>query len=133
MLLAPELDGGIGLIVQQALDPFELAFGVVPDAVGDLGVLALDDRPHASPLGVTPVSLEASDLRVSVAGRPSSSIRPADAQALRGGQRSRATAIADTARAPARIIASAEAPRVAPVVTTSSTRRIQRPAITSGS
>ena len=54
VLLRPQLDGGIGLIVQQPLDPFDLAFGVVPHAVGDLGVLALDDRPHASPLAIGP-------------------------------------------------------------------------------
>jgi hypothetical protein len=43
-------------------------------------------------------------------------------------QRSRATVIADTPIAPAAISGSAHADNVAPVVTTSSTRTIQRPA-----
>jgi len=43
-------------------------------------------------------------------------------------QRSRATAIADTAEAPPRTRESPQAANVAPVVTTSSTRRIHRPA-----
>ena len=54
MVLAPELHGGIGLIVKQPFDPFELALRVLADAIGDLGILALDDRPQAYPPGQWP-------------------------------------------------------------------------------
>ena len=46
-----------------------------------------------------------------------------------GPQRSRATAMAETAAAPAATSAAPQAARVAPVVTTSSTSRTQRPAM----
>ena len=55
VLLVPELDRGVGPIVEEPLDPFELALRVLADAVRDLGVLALDDRPHAVPRGDSPV------------------------------------------------------------------------------
>ena len=51
VLLAPELDRGVGAIVGQPVDPLELSLGIVADPVRDLGVLALDDRPHGSPPG----------------------------------------------------------------------------------
>ena len=51
--LVRELDDGVGLVVEEALEPVELALGVVADPVGDLDVLALDDRPHASPPGLS--------------------------------------------------------------------------------
>ena len=51
VMLVPELDGGVGLIVEEPLEPPEFALRVLADAIGDLGVLALDDRPHANPPG----------------------------------------------------------------------------------
>ena len=38
---------GVGPVVQEALEPAELALGVVANPVRDLDILALDDRPHA--------------------------------------------------------------------------------------
>ena len=44
-----ELDDGVGSIVKQPLETSQLALGVLTDPVRDLDILALDDRPHASP------------------------------------------------------------------------------------
>ena len=46
MLLHGELDQGVAPVVEEALHPAELALGVPADVVGDVDVLALDDRPH---------------------------------------------------------------------------------------
>ena len=123
----PELHGGIGLIVQQPLDPSELAFRVLADAIGDLGVLALDDRPHASPLGRRPVSrVSGSDAGGRVADRPDRvyPVRPGRPGSAFAGDGDRARP-----RRPGRDRApTPQAARVAPVVTTSSTSRTQRPA-----
>jgi hypothetical protein len=54
--LAPELHGGIGLIVEEPLDPPEFSLRVLADAIGDLGILALDDRPQTNPRGRSPTS-----------------------------------------------------------------------------
>jgi hypothetical protein len=51
-MLAPELDGRVGPVVGQALDALELSLGIIADAIRDLGVLALDDRPHGHPQGL---------------------------------------------------------------------------------
>ena len=51
MLLVRELDDDVRAVVQQTVQPSQLALGVVTDALGDLDILALDDRPHASPPG----------------------------------------------------------------------------------
>ena len=133
VLLLPQLDDGIGLIVQQPLDAAELAFGVVADAVGDLGILALDDRPHAS-LWPSARALGESDARARVASRLR--VYAASRTAPRP-SRGRLSAHARP-RSPRRPGARpdqrlAQAASVAPVVTTSSTSRTQRPATTRGS
>ena len=46
--LVRELDDGVGLIVEEAVEPGELALRVVADPVGNLEVLAPDDRPHGT-------------------------------------------------------------------------------------
>ncbi len=55
VMLTPELDRRIRLIVEEPFDPPEFPFRVLADAVRDLGVLALDDRPHANLPGRGPV------------------------------------------------------------------------------
>ena len=111
VLLVRELDDRVRPVVEQALEPPELALGVLADPVRHLDVLALDDGPHAAPPGLHRVVV-----RVSSRG-----------WAPRSGHRSRATVTAETPSAPAASRAAAQAARVAPVVTTSSTSRIQRP------
>ena len=107
VLLVPELDGGVGPIVEQPLDPSELALRVVANAVRDLGVLALDDRPHASPPGDSlrwvRRSSDAGRMRPCRAVVPTRPSAPSIRAARRGSalaQRSRATAMAETATAP---------------------------------
>src|SRR4029077_18299943 len=46
-----ELDQGVGPIVEDPVEPGELPFGVAPIRLGDLEVLALDDRLHDGLLG----------------------------------------------------------------------------------
>src|SRR6478736_9680466 len=117
MGLVPELHARVGLIVQQPLDPSELAFREDADVIRDLGVLAFDDRPHASPLGRRPCpEVSGSDAGGRVADPPDR-VYPSTRA---GPQRSRATAMAETAAAPAATNADPHAARVAPVVTTSS-------------
>ena len=124
VVLAPELHGGVGPVVEEALDPFELALRVIANAIRDLGVLALDDRPQRGPPRAA--------AQAAASGSASEYSPPAGSASIRAppqptGHRSRATAIAEPpsllpVRAP-----SAQAASVAPVVTTSSTRRTQRP------
>ena len=59
--LGPEFDRGIGLIVKEPLDPLEFPLRVLANAVRDLGVLALDDRPHAIPPAAARVGGERSE------------------------------------------------------------------------
>ena len=51
VLLDGELHERVRAIVEEALEALQLPFGVGPDPVRDLEVLALDDRPHAHLLG----------------------------------------------------------------------------------
>ncbi len=46
VLLDRKLDQGVAAIIEEALQPPELALGVPADMVGHVDVLALDDRPH---------------------------------------------------------------------------------------
>ena len=46
VLLHGQLHDRIAAVVQETLDPGQLALGVPADSLGDLDVLALDDRPH---------------------------------------------------------------------------------------
>ena len=46
VLLDGQLDVGVTAVVQDPLQSGQLALGVPPDVVGDVDVLALDDRPH---------------------------------------------------------------------------------------
>ena len=104
MLLVRELDDGIGAVVEHPLEPPELALRIVADPVRDLDVLALDDRPHASPPGRRRSGIEYSPgpFRGLFAGRPRLAVgRPAVPRPARGAaHRSRATVIAETAMAP---------------------------------
>ena len=106
--LAPELHGGVGLIVEQPIDPFELALRVLADAIRDLGILALDDRPQAYPPGQwPPARVRRSEREGRAVDPPCHRVYapPATAPRRRRGadrpHRSRATAIALTAMAPA--------------------------------
>ena len=49
MVFDRELDDRVAPVVQQALDALEAALGVLADSIGNLEVLALDDRPHGRP------------------------------------------------------------------------------------
>ena len=106
VLLVRELDDGIGAVVQEPLEPAELALGVVADPLRDLDVLALDDRPHRHLRGRT-----ARDSSIDPGRRPPApSIRrgaarvPAGSRAQRAsalaGDRDRRHAMAPPARAP---------------------------------
>jgi hypothetical protein len=46
MLLVRELDDRVAVIVEEAIEAGDLAFGLGTHAVRELDVLALDDRPH---------------------------------------------------------------------------------------
>ena len=46
--LVGELDDGVRLVVEEAVEPGELALCVIADPVGNLEVLAPDDRPHGT-------------------------------------------------------------------------------------
>ena len=87
VLLVRELDDRVGAVIENPLDPLELALRVRSHPLGDLDVLALDDRLHASPL-----DRRSSDPQYSRAAEP-----PPGAP-----HRSRATVIAETPIAPAR-------------------------------
>ena len=141
MLLDRQLDERIGPVVEDSLEPPELAFRVAADALWDLDVLTLDDRPHAHlPRHRGPPSVAGSP--GGWAGRPAFGrvyTASADRSESRQGSpvprlirpapyRSLATVIAETPTAPASMSGVAQAARLAPVVTTSSTRMIQRPA-----
>src|SRR5439155_4742892 len=110
--------------------------GVSADVVGDVDVLALDDRPHGDlpeadlPLTAWPESTPAPNA-IGPKQRSRGPAKPSGRAQRRGSvwpQRSRATVTADTPTAPAARRGAAHAERVAPVVATSSTRTIQRPA-----
>jgi len=49
MVLDRELDDGVGPVVEEALDALEASLGIPANPIGDLEVLALDDRPHGRP------------------------------------------------------------------------------------
>src|SRR4029079_12587087 len=132
VLLDGQLDERVAPVVEDPFETGELALRVASDVVGHVDVLALDDRPHWSPpRGEEPLARGSSECpRGRRDGR--AAVRPVYSgvgSSLRSvaGQRSRATVIADTPRAPPARSGSAQAVSVAPVVTTSSTRTIQRP------
>src|SRR6266550_82851 len=95
MLLDGQLDEGIGPVVEDSLEPPELAFRVAADALWDLDVLALDDRPHTHlPRHRAPSSVAGSPGgwagrpafgRVYTAGADRSGSRFPDAQSLWSG------------------------------------------------
>ena len=123
MLLVRELDDDVRAVVQQTVQPSQPALGVVTDPLGDLDVLALDDRPHASPPRCHPGARASGSSAGGSADGPISSIdrsRRLTVHARRRSPRPR--------RHPSFRAASPHAARVAPVVTTSSTSSTHRPA-----